>query len=60
MFHRPFIVALCLGMAVGCTKDEDTYTPVSLTAGSPKAGLPSRSCVPIGVPLGAFTARDVN
>ena len=61
MFHRPLIVALCLGMAVGCTKDEDTYTPISLTAGSPKAGVAESFLrVPIGVPLGAFTARDVN
>ena len=61
MFQRPLIVALCLGMAVGCTKDEDTYTPVSLTAGSPKAGVAESFLrVPIGVPLGAFTARDVN
>ena len=61
MFHKVCVTVLSLGLVLGCTGEEEGYTPVELTAGSPKAGVAESFLeVPIGVPLGAYTGRDVN
>ena len=51
-----------LSMALGCPSEEpDPYIPVPLAAGAPRAGVHSTFLeLPAGVPLGAYTARDVN
>ena len=58
-------VSFCFGMMVaqlGCPSEEpDPYVPVPLVAGTPRAGVHTTFLeLPAGVPLGAYTARDVN
>ena len=61
MMKRVWFTLVALSVAVACSGDDEGYTPVELNPGAPKAGVAeSYLQVPIGVPLGAFTARDVN
>ena len=61
MLKRVWFTLAALSLVVACSGDDESYTPVELNAGSPRAGIAeSYLQVPIGVPLGAFTARDVN
>ena len=62
MNHCRLFAVLGLSVLIACSGDsDDPYVPIDLKAGAPRAGVAESYLeVPIGVPLGAFTARDVN
>lgn len=59
----PCFVFAALVLVVACpeTPAPDPYQPIPLTRGLPRAGVHTTFLeLPAGVPLGAYTARDVN
>lgn len=52
----------CMMLLSACPSEApEAYTPIPLEAGSPRAGVHTTFLqLPAGVPLGAYTARDVN